>query len=440
MAFPILVLGLLVSGTIDEPVTYSKQIAPILWKHCADCHRPGEVGPFSLLTYKDAAKRASFLKEVVSKRQMPPWKAEPGFGEFHDVRRLSDEEIDLIARWADEGAEEGDPHDLPPLPKFPEGWQLGEPDLVLRMPEPFEIPPTGSDVFRCFVIPTGLVEDRTVAAVEFRPGNRRVVHHALFFLDDTGRARAKDETDAGPGYTSFGGIGITPSGSLGGWAPGTGPRPLPDGLGRLLLRGSDLVLQVHYHPSGKPETDQSSLGIYFTKSPRNRTRIVAAVALANRNFSIPPGDARHPITPQPFVLPADVDAIGITPHMHWIGKEMKVQAIRPDGEVVPLIWIKDWDFNWQGQYLFARPIPLPKGTRIELEAYYDNSDQNPRNPSHPPRTVTFGEQTTDEMCLCGIQVVPKSIAGYSELRRAMLRYFLSNPRRLRLFDRQKAGD
>jgi mono/diheme cytochrome c family protein len=427
------------TATGAETVTYSKQIAPILWKHCAGCHRPGEVGPFSLLSCKDAARRAEFLKEITAERRMPPWKAEPGFGRFHDARRLGDEEIALIARWADAGAPEGDPRDLPPAPKFPEGWQLGTPDLVLKMPEPFEVPAGGPDVFRCFVIPTGLDEDRTVAAVEFRPGNRKVVHHALFFLDSTGQARAKDAADPKPGYASFGGIGILPTGTLGGWAPGAMPRPLPDGIGRQLKKGSDLVLQVHYHPGGKPESDCSSLGIYFTRTPPSRTKVLAGLGLVTFDIRIPPGERRYKREVS-LTLPADVHAIGITPHMHWIGKEMKVAATLPDGRVEPLIWIKDWDFNWQGQYVFAEAVPLPKGARIDLVAYYDNSSDNPHNPSDPPKLVRFGEQTTDEMCLCGLQVVPDQWTGYAELaklrRQERARAFLEAGG---LFRRRAAG-
>ena len=247
--------------------TYNKDVAPILWKNCAGCHRPGEVGPFSLLTYKDAAKRASDLAEITSERRMPPWKAEPGFGEFHDERRLSDADIQTIAHWAESGSPEGDSKDLQPVPRFPEGWQLGTPDLVLRISEPFHVPADGRDIYRCFVIPIPIDSDKTVAAVEFRPGNRKVVHHALLFLDSSGAGRKKDEADPGPGYASFGGPGILPTGGLGGWAPGAMPRSLPEGMGKLLRKGSDLVLQIHYHPDGKPETDHSSVGIYFTKKP-----------------------------------------------------------------------------------------------------------------------------------------------------------------------------
>jgi len=402
------------SAIAGEAVTFNRDVAPILWKHCAGCHRPGEVGPFSLLSYQDAAKRADFIQEITASRRMPPWKAEPGFGEFHDVRRLTDAELGTLAKWAQAGAPEGSPADLPPQPHFPEGWQLGEPDIVLKMPEAFELPGEGPDVYRCFVLPIGNDMDRTVAAVEFRPGNRKVVHHAIFYLDASGAARRRDEADAGPGYASFGGPGIPPTGGLGGWAPGVTPRFLPDGVGKYLRKGSDLVLQVHYHPSGKTESDQSTVGIYFTKRPA--TKIVVGVPLLNRRLYIPAGEERYRVT-NDVTLPVDVNAIGITPHMHLLGREMSVNATLPDGTRQPLILIKDWDFNWQDQYLYSSPVQLPKGTKIELEAYYDNSANNPQNPNTPPQPVRWGEQTTDEMCLCVVQVVTDRPADRLELMR-----------------------
>ena len=279
----------------DVP-TYNKDVAQILWKNCAGCHRSGEVGPFSLLSYKDAAKRASDLADITRERRMPPWKAEPDFGEFHDERRLSAAEIETIAHWAENGSPEGDPTDLPPTPKFPNGWQLGTPDLVLRVSESFAVPAGGRDIYRCFVIPIPTATDKTVAAIEFRPGNRKVVHHALLFLDGLGAGRKKDEADPGPGYASFGGPGILPTGGLGGWAPGAMPRPLPEGMGKLLRKGSDLVLQIHYHPDGKPETDQSSVGIYFTKKPARS--IVTGIAVRSRNIDIPAREKRYHVTAQ----------------------------------------------------------------------------------------------------------------------------------------------
>jgi mono/diheme cytochrome c family protein len=394
----------------DAP-TYNKHIAPILWKNCAGCHRPGEVGPFSLLGYKDAAKRADFLKTVTATRRMPPWKAEPGFGEFHDERRLSDAEIALIARWADAGAPEGDPADLPAAPKFPDGWQLGTPDLVVKMAKPFTVPAAGRDVYRCFVIPLNLDEDRYVTAVEFRPGNRTVVHHVLMFLDANGAARKKDP--AGDGYTSFGGAGIVPTGGLGAWVPGASPRFLPEGVGRFVRKGSDLVIQVHYHPSGKEEADQSTVGLYFAKKPSEK--IVGGLAVRGRLRIIPAGEKTHRVSGEGEPLPVDVDVLSVAPHMHMIGKEMKVVAATPDGKTVPLIHIADWDFNWQGSYSYAKPVRLPKGTVVKLEAVYDNSDGNPRNPSHPPKPVHWGEQTTDEMCLLGLNVTCDSLADLRKI-------------------------
>jgi hypothetical protein len=415
MKRPILAIALLLTVVVAETAragseaspTFSKDVAPILWKNCAGCHRPGEVGPFSLLTYKDAAKRAEFLQEVTETRQMPPWKPEQGFGEFHDARRLSDLELKTIADWAKAGTPEGDPKDLPPAPRFAEGWQLGTPDLVLKMPQEFKVPASGKDIQRCFVIPIPTEGDRTVASVEFRPGNRRVVHHAILYLDSSGAALKKDQADPEPGYSSFGGPGFIPTGALGGWAPGAMPRPLPEGTGKYLRGGSSLVLQVHYHPDGKAEVDQSVVGITFTKSPAKK--IVAGIVVRSREIKIPIGEARHQIEAESEPLPVDVDAIGITPHMHNVGREFKVVAESPDGKTIPLIWIKDWDFNWQGQYQYKTPIRLAKGTIIKVDAYYDNSPSNPKRPM-PPQVITWGEQTTNEMCLLSVQVVTDSVA------------------------------
>jgi hypothetical protein len=411
-------LSIIPAAGAAEDVTFHKHVAPILWKNCAGCHRPGEVGPFSLLTYQDASKRAKHLVEVTASRRMPPWKPEPGHGDFRDARRLSDAELATLAAWVKGGAKEGDAKDLAAKPYFPDGWQLGQPDLILKMPATFEVHAGGRDIYRNFVIPTGLMENRTVAAVEFRPGNRRVVHHALFFLDSNGAAKKKEGKDGKPGYSTFGGVGIIPTGSLGGWAPGATPYRLPEGLGKPLHKGSDLVLQIHYHPSGKPETDQSMVGIHFTKKPAEKT--VIGIPLVNFFLSISPGEKRYKAQAN-FTLPVDVEARGISPHMHLIGKEMKVDAILPDGKQVPLIWIKDWDFNWQGAYVYKKPIDLPKGTKLQLVAYYDNSADNPKNPSDPPKFVRWGEQTTDEMCLCGVHVVAKQKDEAMTLWREIMR-------------------
>ena len=399
------------------PVTYTRHIAPLLNLHCVGCHREGEIAPFTLLSYADAAKRAKQISSVTHKRVMPPWVPSEGYGAFLDETRLTDSEIALIGAWAEAGAPEGDPADLPPQRKFSSGWKLGEPDLVLKMPEPFAVGAEGRDSFRCFVLPTELTEDKIVVGVEYRPGAPTVVHHALFFLDNSGAARKLDEKDSGPGYEQFGGIGFLPSGGLGGYAPGALPRLMPDGTGRQLQKGSDVVLQVHYHASGKAEKDQGSIAIYFAKKPVEK--IISGTVLVNRQIDIAPGDS-HYAREATMTLPVDVTVIGVAPHMHYLGREMKIHATKPSGEDVPLIWVKDWDFRWQGQYLFRDPIRLPKGTRIDLNAVYDNSASNIRNPSDPPKRVRNGEQTTDEMCMAFLQIITDSPEDRQKVRRAML--------------------
>jgi len=377
--------------------TYARDIAPLLQANCAKCHREGEVAPFPLVSYADAARRARQIVKVTQSRFMPPWKPEPDFGHFLNERRLTARELDLFHDWAEAGAPEGDAADLPPPARFTEGWQLGEPDLVVKMDETFDVPADGRDVFRNFVIPIDLGEDQLVSVAEFRPGNRRVVHHALFYLDNTGVARKKDAADPGPGYASFGGPGFLPSGSIGGWAPGGTPQPLRDGMGRQLRKGSDLVLQVHYHPSGKVESDQSTVGIHFVKS--GSRKVVVPITILDRGLYIPAGAQRHAISGA-YTLPSDVTMVGVIPHMHLLGKEAKVTATLPDGTQEPLIWIRDWNFNWQDQYHLAQPRRYPRGTRLDVEAVYDNSEKNPLNPNSPAREVTWGEQTTDEMFVC----------------------------------------
>ena len=403
--------------------TFSKDVAPILFDNCVSCHRPNEVAPFKLTTYDDARKRAKTIAKVTDDRFMPPWKAAEGHGEFVGERRLKDEQIKTLRAWADAGAPEGDPALTPPLPKFAEGWQLGQPDLIVQMPETFTIPAEGRDVYRCFVLPLNADQDKYVQAVEFRPGNRKVVHHALFFLDTTGAARELDAKEPGPGYTRMGGPGFLPTGSLGGWAPGYTAHWLPDGVARRVKKGSDLVLQVHYHPNGKEESDRSTIGIFYAKQPPKK--LLASIPRAIRRFELPAGDAEVKLHDE-RALPMAAELIGITPHAHLLCKEIKVDAKLPDGKSKPLIWIKDWDFNWQGEYQFAKPILLPAGTKLSMDFRYDNSDKNPAQPSNPPRTVRWGEQTTDEMAIVFYQVLVdpaaeewlRSLAGGNRARAA----------------------
>jgi mono/diheme cytochrome c family protein/thiol-disulfide isomerase/thioredoxin len=404
------------------PPTFNKDIAPILYKNCATCHRPGEVAPFALLTYADAAKKAALLATVTERRVMPPWKAEPGYGSFASERRLSDEQIALIGDWAQSGAPEGEAQDKPAAPVFASGWGAGQPDKVLTMSHKFEVAADGPDQYRCFVLPLDTAQDVYLSSMEFRPGNRRVVHHALVYADATGTARRLAADSADGSYTCFGGPKFPPAGLLGGWAPGASPPPDSPSLSQLIRKGTDVVVQIHYHPSGKPEEDQSSLGLKFSGPP---TKGRAGIILSNRRIQISAGDP-HYVVKTAVTLPRDVDVFGITPHAHYIGKDMKVNAVLPDGTVQHLIWIKDWDFNWQGQYRYKEPVHLPRGTRIELEYVYDNSENNPHNPSHPPVPVTFGEETRNEMAVLFLGVELPSAEDVPAFRREMRTQYIES--------------
>jgi hypothetical protein len=396
-----LVFPVSLTSAFGAAATFNKDIAPILYKKCATCHRPGQVAPFSLLTYSDAVKRASLIASVTAKHYMPPWKPEAGYGHFADERRLSEEQIAVIGEWARSGEPEGDPRQKPAPPQFASGWRAGHPNAVFTVPKTFALASDGRDVFQCFVIPLNFTEDRYVKTVEFHPGNARTVHHALFFVDTTGEAEKLDAETTEPGYSCFGGPRIAVSNGLGGWAPGAVPIALPDGVAHTVKKGSDLVVQIHYHPSGKPETDQSSIGLTFGDPPRKG---LVNLLAGTRQIDLRAGDAHHLVTDW-ILVPEDIDLIGIAPHAHLLCRDMKADAKLPNGTTVRLIWIKDWDFNWQGQYRYAEPVHLPKGTRIEMRYTYDNSSGNPHNPSSPPKRVTFGEQTTDEMALLFLQAV-----------------------------------
>jgi hypothetical protein len=370
-------------------------VAPILNANCVSCHRTGEIGPFALERYEDAKRWAANIVEVTQTKRMPPWKAVPGHGDFVGERRLTDAQVKTLKAWADAGAPAGDLKQTAPAPRFAQGWMLGQPDLVLKMPQPWTVEADGKDLYRCFVLPTNLAQDVDVTAVEVRPGNKSVVHHVLIYVDTQGRARQKDAAEPGFGYTSFSGPGFTPDGEMGGWAPGNLPRHLPDGIGRPLPAGSDVILQVHYNPSGKQEQDATQIGLYFAKKPvAKRLRTFPVVAPVN----IPAGEANHK-TRATFPIPFDAQAITVMPHMHLLGRTIKMDVTAPDGATRPLIAINDWDFNWQDTYTYQQPVRLPKGGTITLEATYDNSTSNPRNPHSPPQPVRWGEKTTDEMCI-----------------------------------------
>jgi peroxiredoxin len=385
--------------------TFHRDVEPILQENCQQCHRADEVAPFSLMTYRQAANWASDIKEYTQSRKMPPWKPVEG-APFHNERHMSDKDIATLAAWADGGAPEGDPKDAPPPRKFVDGWQLGEPDLVLTVPEEMTVGPAGRDLFRCFVLPTGLDEDKYVTAIEVKPGNNRVLHHTLNFVDMAGRGRkleqaerdrtkAEDEQDRGPGYTVAMGVGFNPQGTLGGWAPGQLAHQLPDGYGWLLPKGADVVVQVHYHRTGRVEKDRTSVGLYFAKKPG--TQPFKGLIIPGTFLFIPPGNDHFKVKGAIEVM-QDCTLYDVMPHMHMLGREIKVTVTPPDGTPTTLIAIKDWDYNWQETYFLKEPMAIKKGTKLSVEAVYDNSDKNPQNPFSPPAFVFPGEQTTNEMC------------------------------------------
>jgi peroxiredoxin len=394
-------LHLPTAATVKK-VTYAGHVARVLQDNCVGCHRRGQVAPFTLESYEQARRWAKEIKAYTQARLMPPWKPEPGFGDFIFEKRMSDDEVALIRRWVDDGTPQGDEADLPPPPRFTSEWALGKPDLVVEMPEEYTLGAEGEDDYRHFIIPTNFDKDVYVEAVDVRPGNPRVVHHVLVYVDKSGQARELDKADPGPGYSRFGGPGFEVVSTLGGWAPGTTVVRAPEGTGQWLPKGGDIVLQVHYYRTGKVEKDRTRVALYFSKAPKP-VRIFTGAA-HTEDIAIPAGAKRHEVKAE-WELKRPVYALGVFPHMHLLGKEMKVTAHLPDGKVLPLIWVKNWDFKWQTGYRFKEALFLPKGTVIKSVAYYDNSADNPNNPHKPPKLVTYGEKTTDEMCIAFVSVV-----------------------------------
>jgi hypothetical protein len=425
------------SAPVQSQVTFSEHVAPIIFNKCAGCHRPGEAAPFSLLSYDDVKKRGKLIATVTQSRYMPPWHATSDMGTFRDDRRLTDAQIQTIQQWVNSGMVEGDRKKLPVLREFTPGWQLGQPDLVIKMDQPFELPADGPDVFRNFAIKLNLKKDEWVKAVEFR-SSARSSHHALFFLDQSGQAMKLDAADPKPG---FGGMSFlaadtsadaaTPAApgiagrvtaimqrlrqradssrsGLGGWAVGGTPYPLPAGLARPLPQDSDFVLQMHFHPTGKIEKEQATIGLYFADAPPKRTLTalqMPPVFGALAGIDIPAGE-KHFVIRDSFTLPLDTEVISVGGHAHYLAKDMVMTATLPGGSKRDLVKIPDWKFNWQERYYFKDPVKLPKGTRLDVEISYDNSKDNPSNPNNPPKRVTFGQQSTDEMGAVTIEMVP----------------------------------
>lgn len=410
---------------LADDVTYHRDIAPIVYNNCTSCHREGESAPFPLTNYEEVSRKASTIQRAVSKRYMPPWHADVSKTHFMDVRRLDDDQIAAIDAWVEFGKPEGDIADAPEMPEFTQGWQLGEPDLVLTMEKAFDVPADGPDIYRNFALPIDLSEDKWIKAIELRPSARSVVHHSLYFLDDSGKARELDGKDGKPGFT---GMGFRKSGDLGGYVPGVSPKFLPGDLARPLPKGSDLVLSTHFHPSGKAEKEQTKVGLYFAdKAPRRELQSVQVPPAFGRGagIDIAAGEKDFKIE-DTFTLPADIEPISVSGHAHYVCETMTMTATHPDGTEQTLLHISDWDLDWQDTYFFAEKMLLPKGTVLKSVITYDNSSENKDNPFDPPRRIKWGRESTDEMgsiTLVGVAADPdesSKLTRATKLERAKL--------------------
>ena len=394
-----------------QQVTFNKHVAPLVFHYCAPCHRAGEAAPFPLLTYEDVQKHAAQMVAVTGRRYMPPWPPEPGYGDFAGERRLSDDQLHLIAEWVRQGKLRGEPADLPPPPQFTEGWQLGPPDLVVELPKAYQLAASGSDVFRNFVVPLDLKQTRYVRAIELRPGNKRIVHHANLVFDHRQTLRRLDGQDGQPGFpgmdvpTEARSDSFDPDSHFFFWKPGSVLEPAPEGMSRPLDPGTDLILNLHLQPSGKPETLRPVVGFYFTAQPPREFPMLLQLE-HDGALDIPAGVHDFAITDR-LTLPVGVDLLAIYPHAHYIGKRVECWAVLPDGSRRELIRINDWDLNWQAVYTYREPVRLPKGATVEMRITYDNSAANPRNSSNPPKRVRGGPRSEDEMGHVWLQVLPQ---------------------------------
>jgi len=396
--------------------TFTKDIAPIFFEQCASCHRPGEAAPFSVLKYADVRPRARAIARATQARIMPPWLPDPHDPPFMGVRRLRDDQIVLIQRWADSGAVEGNPGDLPALPVWAEGWQLGRPDLVVSLPRPYVLQPGTHDVYRNVVVPVSIPANRFVRAVEFRAGSTSV-HHAVIRVDRSQTSRALDGADGQPGYDGMVAQDVEdPAGHFLGWAPGRGPIVAPEGMPWRLEPGSDLIVELHLIPGSSAVPVQPTLALFFTDKPP--TRDPAMLVISSKTIEIPAGKPDYVIE-ETYQLPVAVDLLSIYPHAHYLGKEMDARAVLPDGSVRSLIHIKQWSFHWQQDYQYATPVALPAGTMISMRYTYDNSDANRNNPHHPAVPVIWGPQSSDEMGTLGLQVLPRSPADLAVLEQSI---------------------
>lgn len=394
---------------VSKNVTFAEPIASVIYNHCSTCHRPGQAGPFSLLSYADVSQRAETIQAVIHDNYMPPWKPIHTGLNFSNDRRLSDQEKKQLDVWITAGCPEGDKSKIPKAPEFPDGWSLGVPDLVVQMDRPFQIPADGPDLYRSFVFPVGLPEDKWIKAIEVHPTARGAVHHALFFLDIDGAAKEQKSADGQPGFAGMNFLKSRGNAlermpeslarGLGGYVPGATPNRLPSDLARHLPKGSDIIMQTHFHPTGKKEIEQAQLGLYFAdKAPKQLLVPLQMPPLfgMGAGIDIDAGDANYLLHDE-YVLPIDIVGFEIGGHAHYICRKMTMTATPPVGNPIELLRIDDWDLDWQDQYLFETPVALAKGTKIKVDIIYDNSAENPENPFSPPRPISWGRQSTDEM-------------------------------------------
>jgi uncharacterized protein (TIGR03437 family) len=391
--------ALLACLTLAAQPTFNKDVLPILQQHCQICHHPGAIGGFSLMTYADAQPHIRPIGVRVGQRTMPVWKPVPGIGDFQDPQVLTQQEIDTITQWSAAGGPEGDPKDAPAPLSFPDGWTLGQPDLVITVQAPFTVPP-GEDLYRCFSLPTNLKQDQYVSAVEIRAGNRAIVHHAVVYPDPFGQSLALAGKDPSASYTCFGDAGVQSNDPfLAAWAPGITPARTPPGVAMKLSAGGRLAMQLHYHPSDTGGTDQSQLGIYFATGPVDK--LLRQGFLLNTDFTIPAGSPDYAVTAS-TPLAAARHAISVFPHMHLLGHTVQAQVTGPDSTVIPLLQIDNWDFDYQAIYQYRVPMALPANSTFSFRETFDNSMANPNNPNIPPRAVSWGTSTTDEMAVVGL--------------------------------------
>jgi len=413
------------SASPPASVTFNQDIASIVFHYCSPCHRAGEAAPFPLLNYQDAATFSAQIAAITRRRIMPPWLPAPSDLKFAGDLRLSDEQIALLQRWAEEGAPEGDPHDEPPPPQFTPGWQLGKPDVILRARKPYELPARGTDNYWNFIFTTDFPATRWVRAIEIRPGQRRVVHHANILIDRLhSRAQEKHLGDGFPGMElRIESESFDPDSHIFFWKPGSVPHVEPDGMALRLDPGDDLVLNTHLQPSGKPETIEPSIGLYFTDKPA--TQFPVLLELQNdKALDIPPGDSNFEVSDE-FTLPTEVQLLAIYPHAHYLGKDLLATATLPDGSRKTLIHIPRWDLNWQAVFYYESEIILPAQTRIFMRYSYDNSKGNIANPFNPPQRVVGGNRTTDEMAHLWLQVLPHGDTVPATQARQMLQEALA---------------